>query len=552
MPHRRQPLTEALLREEEELRAIRMPLETSWQDIARHNIPREATFTDTATPGVTRNRHILDSTAPRSLELFAAFLHTLMNNPAQQWARYRIRARDDLNRDPAVKKWLDDVSKKVLARLEAANVYTHLHKAYLNLGAFGTTISFVGDGGDGALRMQSHHLSNAVIAENEAGDVDTIHLTKQFTPRQAQQRFNPGGDDSISLGKSVDSPQRGRKHEKIRFVHSVVPVTDQVVRDLFPKRFLARGSKFASVWMNAHDRIRVGLGTFEEFPYQVARWYTVEDDVYGRSPAMTVMPDIRMSNRMSETILRGAEKIVDPPFLIPDGGIVSPIRLFPGGLSFSDGEVTPIPLIPPGASRIEIGTELLKQRQDAIREGYFVPLFITPDSPVKTATEVLQQSDERNRAVSPMLVRIQEELLGALLMRAFSVQMRAGALPPPPPILDDTGAELEVEYLSPLAASQKQSEGLALLRFIEQMLPWTQVDPGALDLIDVDKAGTVIGEATGIPGEVVRSKTEIKRIRAARAKQAQTQDLLAQLPDAAGAVAKLQTAGAAQLKAEKA
>ncbi len=551
MPTRKQPLTEALLREEEELRSVRSPLETVWQDIARHTIPREATFTDTSTPGVTRNRYVLDSTAPRSLELFAAFLHTLMNNPAQQWFKYRIRDREDLNKDPSVKQWLDQASRTTLARLTAANVYTHLHRAYLNLGSYGTSVHYVGPAPTG-LQLRSHHLSNAVIAENENGDIDTMHLTHAFTPRQARQRFNPQGKKNISLGKAIDTPEKGRQHKKVRFIHSVIPVTDQVVRDLFPKQFLARESQFASVWMNAEDRVRVNLGSFEEFPYQVPRWYTVQDDVYGRSPAMTVMPDIRMSNRMSETILRGAEKIVDPPLLIPDGGIVSPIRLYPGGLSFSDGEVKPVPLLPPGASRIEIGIELLKQRQDAIREGYFVPLFITPDSPVKTATEVLQQADERNRAVSPMLVRVQEELLGPYVMRSFSVLRRSGHIPPPPPALDNTGAELEVEYLSPLSAAQKQSEGLALLRFIEQMLPWTQVDPGALDLIDTDKAGEVIADATGVPGKVLRSSVAIKRLREARAQQSQQAQLLEQLPEAAGAVAKLQSASAAQTRADKA
>ncbi len=544
-------LTEALLREEEELRGARASLETVWQDIARHTIPREATFTDTSVPGVNRNRFVLDSTAPRSLELFAAFLHTLMNNPAQQWFKYRVRGRPELNKDPAVKTWLEEAARITLARLTAANVYTHLHRAYLNLGSYGTSVHFVGPG-DSGLKLRSHHLSNAVIAENEAGDIDTMHLTHAFTPRQAQQRFNPEGKDNISLGKAIDKPVQGRKHKKVRFIHSVIPVTDQVVHDLFPKRFLARDSKFASVWMNAEDRVRVDLGTFEEFPYQVPRWYTVQDDVYGRSPAMTVMPDIRMSNRMSETILRGAEKIVDPPLLIPDGGIVSPIRLYPGGLSFSDGEIKPVPLLPPGASRIEIGIELLKQRQDAIREGYFVPLFITPDSPVKTATEVLQQADERNRAVSPMLVRVQEELLGAFVMRSFSVLRRSGHIPPPPPALDDTGAELEVEYLSPLSAAQKQSDGLAMARFIEQMIPWAEVDPGALDIIDTDKGAEVIAEATGVPGKVIRPSVAIKRVREARAKQSQSQQLLEQLPEAAGAVAKLQSAGAAQIRAEKA
>jgi hypothetical protein len=240
---------------------------------------------------------------------------------------------------------------------------------------------------------------------------------------------------------------------------------------------------------------------------------------------------------MKETILRGAEKLVDPPLLMPEGGLVSPVRLMPGGLTFTDGQVKPEPLIPPGASRIEMGQELLSRTQDAIRDGFFNPLFVTPDSPVKTATQVLQQVDERNRAVSPMLVRQQTELYHPFIKRAINLLNRAGKFPERPGIL--IGRPLTVRYVSPLASSQLQLEALGTQRIIEGLLPWANVDPTVLDPFDPDEVAKVVQAGSGAPTKILRSKSALAKLRADRADAAQQQQLTENMVDATGATAKM-------------
>jgi len=371
-------LAEKVTQRDSDLRSDRTSLEAQWQSIARYVIPRKATFSEEVSTGVDRHRHVLDSPAPRSLELFASFLHTLLNNPSRQW--FKMKTVDpDLMKDTSVRQWLEDVEKRMIAEMISpqANLYANLHEVYLDIGSFGTTSLFT-DGRGGRLHFRQYHLSTTAFTESADALIDGVYRRFKLKPRQAKRRW-----PDRELGPSVERADAGE--QDVEFIHAVFPIDEEEFAEHLPANVRNAQAAFASVWVNATDRVVVATGFFEEMPYAVPRWYKVRGDLYGRSPAMTVLPDVRMVNRMAETILRGAEKLVDPPIVMPDGQLVSPVRLFSGGITFTDGNVEPKPLLPPGASRIEVGDALLKERQSAIREGFFVPLFVTPDSPVKTA-----------------------------------------------------------------------------------------------------------------------------------------------------------------------
>lgn len=528
-----------LLAREERLRQDRATLDSLCQETAEYVIPRRALFWDQNTPGPRRQRRILDSTAPRSLELFASFLHTMLNNPAQRWINLTVLGDQKLSRQPRVRRWLEDAGTDMLTELASpsAGVYLNAHKLYLDLGWAGTGIFYSEMTPARRIVTRTYHMANCVLLEGENGFIDGIMRRHPYTARQAKQKW-PG----VPLGRSIDEVKEQDLDKRVPFMHVVLPADDPMIQDERSLNSVRMRFLFASVWINMQDRVVVWRGGYYEFPYQTPRWYTVENDVYGRSPAMSVMPDIRLVNRMSDTVLRGAEKIVDPPLLLPDGAMVSPVRLFPGGISYSDGAIDPKTLIPPGTSRIETGNDLLVRRQENIREGFFVPLFSTPDSPVKTATQVLQEGDERNRAVSPMIVRSQAELHHPFIGRVYNLKRRAGTLPPAPEELD--GKLIAAEYVSPLIAAQKQIEGLGIARLFEAVAPWAQVDPGMWDRYDVDEIAEVASGASGAPARVLRGREEANKVRKERAKQQREQEAMAAGVQGADAAAKLITANA--------
>ncbi len=539
-----QNITQLVIRRESALRSDdgRSNFESLWQQIARLCIPRKATFRETISPGQERTRYIFDSTAPRSLELFASFLHTLMNNPASFWFGLVAKRNGEAISNPATEKWLETVRDIMLEHMtrQSANIYTHLHQIYLSLGAFGTGVSYVDSmrNLDDDLRIAHYHLNDIVFDVDAHDQVHEVHRQFEYTAEQAKERW-----PDANLGPGIEKELRDGKPDrrKFKFIHSVIPNTPRV-RAVIPTRF--HNALFISVWVNKTDQKTVSVGSFEEFPYQVPRWYVEARERYGRSPAMTVLPDIRMINRMKDTMIRGLEKIVDPPLLLPDGGMISPIRLSPGSISFSDGAITPQQLIPTTGAGINLGQFEIGKVQEIIREGFFIPLFITPESPVKTATQVLQEADERNRAVSPMLVRQQAELFDPLIRRIFFVLQRAGAFPAAPAGLNDV--IVDVQYNSPLIASQKQAESLGTVRLIEalQLYAASTQSTDVFDILDPDEVAKVFHEGSAAPARILRDETDLKNFRDAMNDNEDSAEALQAGIAGAGAVADLVKAGA--------
>lgn len=531
-------IAETIISRNKARRSDRSTWETLWQSIARYCLPNSASFMEQIMPGQDRMRWILDSTAPRSLEMFASFLHTLLNNPASEWVRLGVEGEPELQLSATVRAYLEVAQKRVMNALTSpsADIYSQLHQIYLDVGAFGTGVLFE-DVVNRRLRCRVYHLDDCVIDEGEDENIDSMIRRRKQTKRAALQRFG-----EKKLGRTYERLSDDKLDEKDTFFHAVFPASDPLV-DKLPARIRMKEAAFYSCWvLEGQEQKVLEYGSYEEFPYFVPRWYKARGEIYGRSPAMTAMPDIRMVNRMSDTILRGAEKIVDPPLVIPDGSLVSPVRTYSGGLTFTEGQVDIKTLIPPGTSRIETGNELLIARQQAIKEAFFTPLFVTPDSPVKTATQVMQEVDERNRALSPMLVRMQTELFSRLVVRTFNILERSGQLPKAPAEL--AGKRLKLEYVSPLIASQKQMEGLALMRTFEQLSYWAQVDKGTFDWIDTDMVAQLVPLANGASAKIVKSKTTVDKVRAARAQQEQAQQAAQLAPEAASAAAQVMTAGA--------
>ena len=537
----------------------RASAQSQWDDIARFVLPQESSYTEAGPrPGANaRQRDLTDSTAPRALELFASSIHSLMNNPAKQWFLLGVEGKETRDLPTAVQRGLHDMSVQLLNLLTSRgmSLYSNLHQAYVSLGAFGTACIYLGDLGEAGAHMREFPMADVAVDESVLGKIDTVFRREQLNLRQLMQRWpdRPAG----SFGSSVNQAGQGFQNEA-EVIHAVFPKAElgllrdrsaapagAAAGDDWLTRAQAVVHPWLSVWINATDAITLSVGGFEEMPYMVPRWFVARGEIYGRSPGRVAVPDARMGNKMKETILRGGEKLVDPPWLMPSGSLVSPLRVRAGSITYTDGVVSPHALIPPGASRVEYAHDLLMSVQQDIRDAFFTPLFATPDSPVKTATQVLQEADERNRALSPMLIRLQEELFEPLLFRAFRLFARKGMLDTSS--VPDSG-ELDIEYVSPLTAAHKQTEALGAMRAIEGALPWAQVDPSIMDTWEPQRVGQIIHDGSGMPSDALRTRTEKRDVREARDAERRAQEAAALTP-AVEAGARVRTADAAMIRA---
>jgi hypothetical protein len=266
---------------------------------------------------------------------------------------------------------------------------------------------------------------------------------------------------------------------------------------------------------------------------------------------MTILPDIKMINEMSRTVIRAGQKVVDPPLLVADEGLMFPINTNPGAATFArmDGRnQPPIQPLVTGA-RVDIGLDMMEQRRKVINDAFLVTLFqILVETPTMTATEVLQRAQEKGALLAPTIGRQQTEMLGPLIEREFDVLDSQGLMPPVPDVLAEAGGEYEIEYVSPLTRAMKAEEGVAILRTLEMVQPIAAVDPTVMDNFNTDEITRTLADTNGAPQRIMRNENEISEMRGQRQQQQQVQFALDNAPQAADAALKVsQIAAAGQL-----
>ena len=91
---------------------------------------------------------------------------------------------------------------------------------------------------------------------------------------------------------------------------------------------------------------------------------------------------------------------------------------------------------------------------------------------------------------------------------------RNNALVDPPEIL--RGQNLEVEYVGPLARSQRMEEAVAVERLYQLAMQLAQADPSIMDILNHDEAVRSRAELLGVPKSVLRGRDEVDELRETR------------------------------------
>jgi hypothetical protein len=120
--------------------------------------------------------------------------------------------------------------------------------------------------------------------------------------------------------------------------------------------------------------------------------------------------------------------------------------------------------------------------------------------------------------LAPVLGRLQAEMLKPLIDRSFNILVRSKMLPEPPKQLQ--GQTIDIEYVSPLARSQRSGDVQAIMRTMEMIAPLSDRLP-VMDHIDPDMLVKHITDVLGVPRKVLRSDQEIVEIRTQRAQAEQ-------------------------------
>jgi len=495
------------------LEEARQPWVSSWQELTEYMLPRKNSFTSIGVSnsfrGQTGDERIFDSTPMHALEMLGSSLGGLLTNPSLPWFDISVKDRQ-LGDSADVRTFLQEARERMVAvfNAEDSGFQTHVHELYLDVALLGTAVMYVEADNETLVRFSTRPLGEVYVAESVRGQVDTVYRKYEISTRQAIQEWGVNCSDETKC-KAEDKPD-----EKVEILHAVYPRSDRDPRGLGVKNF-----PYASVYMETKNNHIVEETGYLEMPYMVPRWAKAAGETYGRGPGQTALSDTRVLNAMARTALMAAEKMSDPPLMVPDDGFLGPVRSGPGGLSYyragSSDRIEALPV------HVDLGAteEMMRQRRESIRR-IFLGDQIAPEGPAVTATEAIIRQSEKMRVLGPVLGRLQTEFLSPLIKRVFRIMLRSGGLPAFPQEL--TPDDLDVRYTSPVARAQKQYEAQGLSQTMEYLGPLVGgADAfGIMDNFDTDRMARHVADLFDTPSDYLKPEQDVAAAREGKSKAA--------------------------------
>lgn len=506
-----------------------------WKEISDYLLPRSGRFfVDDRNRGDKRHNNIYDSTGTRALRVLAAGMMAGMTSPARPW--FRLTTSDpQLDESAAVKAWLADVTRLMQMVFAKSNTYRALHSMYEELGAFGTASTIVLADFNSVIHHYTLTTGEFAMAADHRGQINTLYREFQMTVAQMVREF----------GRNNCSPtvqtlfDRGALEQWVTIMHAIEPRVDRDVtkRD---DRNMAWKSVYFEHGGN-EDQILRDSG-FKEFPALCPRWATTGGDIYGNSPAMEALGDIKQLQHEQLRKAQGIDYKTKPPLQAPTSLKSRDVDTLPGGISFVDSAA------PNGGIRsaFEVNIDLshlladIQDVRERIKGSFYADLFLmlaNGTNPQMTATEVAERHEEKLLMLGPVLERMHNEILDPLIEMTFSRMVEANIVPPPPDELQ--GMELNVEFVSMLAQAQRAIATNSVDRFVGNLGAVAGIKPEVLDKFDADRWADAYADMLGIDPELIVPGEQVALIRKQRAEAAQAQQQAAMLNQGADTAQKL-------------
>ena len=490
----------SLIKRNELLKEDRNLWDTFYREVVDFIRPRKQSLDESRVPGIVRHKHY-DSTAPHAANTLALVMADTLTPKAIQWFGFKIPEASpfrQFNDNQNVLNWFKTVEDGVRFALDQSNFYPVINEIYLDFNSFATICLYVEEAelkqkGFNGLTFRALPISSYVFAEDDAGMVDTVMREFELTARQFAQRF-PSAKMPDVIAKSLEQTP----DDKFNFLRVVAPTRDLSSKVKFP---------FASVDIFIDKTQVVDERGYKEFPYMVGRWDKASGETRGRGPAAIALDDIKSLNQLRKLELVGLEKAVNPPILAPEDGFIGTVKLGSNAIIYSrnPNDVRTLPT----ELRLDLSSLKANELRQSIRDIYLTDQLNIPRTKQMTATEVGILRGEMERLLGPTISRFESEVLGPMLERTVGIMFRTGALPPPPPEIEQLDT-IDIEYVGQLARSQKMVEVESIQNWMNLIAQWGQVDPRVMQLPDLMAAGRIIAPILGVPKSVVKGSAQLE------------------------------------------
>jgi hypothetical protein len=281
----------ALLQRFASAKARRGIWESHWQECYDYALPHGGGFNRGSNPGERKTDRLFDGTAADAVEQLAASLLAQLTPPWSRW--FGLAPGPDLSeadRD-TVAPVLEKAAATLQSHFDRSNFAVEMHQCYLDLVTAGTACLLFEEAPPGdysGFRFTAVPLAEAVLEEGADGRLDGTFRRSELTLAQLRLRF----PDAV-IGPALERAAAQDQQDRFGVVEAVLkdgPVYRYTV-------ILDSGIAEAEV---------LAEGRFARSPFINFRWLKAPGEIYGRSPVMKTLPDIKTANKVVELVLKNA------------------------------------------------------------------------------------------------------------------------------------------------------------------------------------------------------------------------------------------------------
>ena len=464
------------------VKARRDFVESTWRECYEYALPQsEGLFSGIS---ATTNK-LFDGTAPDSVDQLAASMLSELMPPWSKW--FDLTVGSDVVGDETahIQPTLEQISDTIQAHFDHSGLSVEIHQCFLDLITAGTACLLFEESAIGeksAFHFTAVPISELYADEGYSGRLDTVFRCSQMPLGVLTKRFGqvPVKDD--------------KKESKISVIEAILPARkggyDYIV-------FVPEDPDHI---LGVEKCAVIQKGFFATAPLIVFRWLTAAGEIYGRSPVMKALPDIKTANKVVELILKNATIAVTGIWQAEDDGVLNPanIRLTPGAIipkAVGSKGLTPLE----AAGNFDISQLVLNDLRSRIRHALLVDkLGQVSDNNQMTATEVIERSQDMVRVLGATYGRLQTELLNPLLERAIAILKRRGEIPE----LYIDGRLIDVQYKSPLARQQQAADAQSALNWITHI---SKLGTEASDCVNLKAFVRWLAQQLNVPMELLNN-----------------------------------------------
>ncbi len=461
----------------DELFSKRAPLLNLWQTIADQFYVERADFTVSRSLGEEFASHLNDSYPLIIRRELGDFLSTLRRKD-QEWFQVSVE-RDNLL-DNAGKRFLDYATMvQRRAMYDRRTQFTRAMKeADHDFVAFGQPVLTIeANYVTNTLLYQCWHLRDCVWRFTLDGRIAEVHRKWTPTCRQLSQLFKdkPGASLHANVVNKLDKDP----YCEIDCRHIVISVED------YEPEKRRQNQTYTEIYVDVVNQHVIYEAPLRNPKYVIPRWKTLSGTQYAHSPAVTVgLPDARLIQAMSLTLLEAGEMAVRPPMAAKIDAIPDGAKLFAGGITGIDAEFDGriqdiIAPITNDNRALPFGLEMLKDKQAMLAQAFYIQKINLPQFDHEmTAFEFSQRLQEYIRNVIPLFEPIDSEYHAQVCDQSFQVLLENNAFGDPRMFPRTVrGQETIFQFDSPLSQAVEREKGQRFLEakgLVEQAITFDQ------------------------------------------------------------------------------